>query len=724
MKKIFIRISEKIYPEGVPPARGYDDKNYKPILKGMIEILFEPASIDERTHLMSIGCVGKISGTKTFSFSGICEQSQIGDIFIPSASLAFSIANMMKSYFEHFKQPYSDPKIDTLTKRILDDITNNVPVKSIFMDAKVQNPPIYRQMATEYRSRHGYNIENMIEEIVKEQGNYTFSSMLGTIKHAELENTVDYKGIISDIVRIKMERQAAIAPDPAKGAKPTAIPAKQNLVDQFPQFQPAQYVTMNFDRKDLLGKGFQPDILDKNQKYTTDQLSKHGMTFRDKVFYVVKKLPNGFYTVAGLDDNEKVININVWGAFLKENKNANKTKSLNALNPNQRNRFVNNLGIQGEDARKKADEIMEAAESVGLDLFPFTAYYKDAIAKKAMKTFDQYEAEAKNPGTLKKLWERIKNPSHQGLVEDVRNKMNESGETSDARRQLRLEQELLDYTRKIFTDAFIEYAKKYSINSAVRAKQLNMKVDDYKKKLELAGKNGMSVEEYMKQAPDLEKSDQAIGGYIDDPYKILTNLDAVKQMLAKDPGAKGHKELQTAYDAMAKDENSRIQAFLKHFGIPEDFLTNRQLSIENFDKVQESIEKLESDSKNKDIIDQLMPKLEEYLNEIGPEHEAYGILKQQGVDPNIFNSDPEVSSSAIEANKGKLQALRQAFQGAGLTDQVAKLDEIIKKSSKQVNPNAGGAGYGNIAPKAPQAGQAPVAPQAAGTTPPPVPPAA
>ena len=228
----------------------------------------------------------------------------------------------------------------------------------------------------------------------------------------------------------------------------------------------------------------------------------------------------------------------------------------------------------------------------------------------------------------------------------------------------------------------------------------------------------------MKQAPDLEKSDQAIGGYIDDPYKILTNLDAVKQMLAKDPGAKGHKELQTAYDAMAKDENSRIQAFLKHFGIPEDFLTNRQLSIENFDKVQESIEKLESDSKNKDIIDQLMPKLEEYLNEIGPEHEAYGILKQQGVDPNIFNSDPEVSSSAIEANKGKLQALRQAFQGAGLTDQVAKLDEIIKKSSKQVNPNAGGAGYGNIAPKAPQAGQAPVAPQAAGTTPPPVPPAA
>jgi len=703
MKKIFIKISTNIYPDGIPFGKGYGEESYKPIVDSMIEVMFEPGMIDESTHLISLGVVGKIAGTRTFSFAGICEQSQIGDILIPSSGLAVSVAKMMRDYYEYHKRPYNSSAVDRFVKKVLDDITNNIPLKSLFMDVKVRNPTLYRQMSLEYKSRFGYNLEGRIHEIVAEQESYTFSNFKGIIRHAEMgqKGGIHYRNLISNTV--EMRKLAAQEPDPVKDAPPTKGPdTKQNLADKFPLFKPQQYVTMNFDRGDLLKRfpGWS-DKLDTNQKYTTDQLVKQGMTFRENVFIITKKLPDGFYTVAGLDEKGQVRAINVWGVFLRDASNvANKAKGIRQLKSGEKGRFMGNLGLEEASAKEKSDELHEAASDVGLDYFDFISYYKDAMENGMMKPFAAYEKEAQNPSFMKKIWDKVDGPKVPGgsVIDSIQTwwESKKTDPTSRERMKIKMEAELADAARRLLTDDFFKYAKKYSINIKVRAGQLKMTPEEYKKTLQAAGRNGMSVTEYQDKAGSFEKSDAELAQYAEDPYTILINLDKIKRMIKKDPGITGNKDFMDAFNRVSKNARGRIEVFLEHFGLPsiKEIEANSEEAKSEYFRIETAFEELDKGAGKEGTAAMLMPKLDQYMQANRGDARAYRILKESGIDPDIFSTDETMADAAIALEKSKLPQLKQKFQSSGLKDQAKKLDEIIARS-KKVKPTPGSA---NVAP--------------------------
>jgi len=752
MKKIFIKIAANIYKDGIPVGKGYSEDSYKPIANQMIEVMFEPGMIDYSTHLISIGVVGRILGTRTFSFAGICEQSQLGDILIPSSGLAISVAKMMKDYYEHFKRPYNAPVVDRFVKKILDDITNNIPLKSLFMDIKVRSPQLYRQMSLEYKSRFGYNIEIRLNDLVNDQETYTFSNLRDIIRHAEFNDKggINYRNLISNMVEAR-RLTAAQAPDPAPGARPTPGPiTKENVVDQFPEYKQSQYVAMNFDRRDLLAKKFKPQDLDEKQLYTTKQLKDNSMTFRDKIFVVTKKLPNGYYTVAGLDESGKTKLINIWGAFLKDaTARVAKKKGLSDLDENQRGRFLNNLGIEdnpnkksGDTSKDKSALLQETAADLGMDYFDFIAYLKDAQQKKVMKSFKQYEKAAASPSWIGKQmkWfnKQVKKiPGAKAtekavgkagdFAEKAKNKLTGQDpdvKTEKIRLKLQMKQALDDKVRSLMIDDFSKYSEKYSTNTAIRAKQVGLDPEEYKKKLQLAGRNGMSITNYLKKAEGLVASDDRLNAYIEDPYSMLASMGEINEMVKSNPDVAKNKKFMDVYNSISGDESHKIEVFLKHFQLPpiESLESNNQEALKRYPEIEAALEEFDEQSNGNHAatVEALMPRLHSYVANNYDYARAYQILEKSGIDPNIFHEDEGLAEKAIAANENKLPNLKQQFENEGLKDQALKLDEIIKKSKIRNPSGAGAAGYDNITlatnpDAAPPAGQPAVAPAPQGS---------
>ena len=115
---------------------------------------------------------------------------------------------------------------------------------------------------------------------------------------------------------------------------------------------------------------------------------------------------------------------------------------------------------------------------------------------------------------------------------------------------------------------------------------------DYNKKLEEAGKNGMSLKQFLKNGTGLEQEDtageqmqQKVQAYTEDPYRMMVDYETIRKDIKNNPAIAGSKDFVKLFTNFSKNQDARIIAFLKHFGLPEDFLTNEQLSIENFEKI-------------------------------------------------------------------------------------------------------------------------------------------
>ena len=682
MKKIFIKISAKIYDGGIPIAHSYGDSSYRPIADELIEVMFEPGTIDERTHLLSIGCVGKIAATKTFSFSGDCEQSQIGDILLPSAELAVSIAKMLKDYFEHFKKSYNLSHIDSWVKKILDDITNNIPIKSIIQNVKVQNPGIYRQMTLEYKSRHGFKFENMLENLIDDQEIYTFSNFNGILRQSSSfgPSSINYKNIISSIAGMRRSAQPAAIPQPAMGAQTKGPDDKQNLSDRFPQFQQGEFAKMKFDRGSLAARQINPgENYEQYVKYTTDQLEKKKMTYRNSTFYIEKKLPgppSGFYAVTGLDSNGKVQNVSVWGGFLEKTTAPEEEQNAASLKPGQKKRFMKNLGFKGtsKNKTKAADLLQKAASAVGLDYYPFIAYYKDALDKKAIEPFEKYIEEANNPSMLKRIWNTMKKgPAQSGLTEDILNSLMEKGDET----AVKVEARAMAEAEKLFVAAFNKYSLDDDININTRARQLKITPDQYEKDLVEAGKNGMSVPKYIKNKKAIEKQDQEsdfkaanaqtaqdiIAAANQDPYSMLLNMEKIENLINnKDQIILKDKNFLNAYNDFKKDEDVRTKAFLSHYGISK-------ISGQNKDKILTAAKELEA--KHQGYTQKYMPKI-------------YAMLDEQtsaaSLDDSIKNAEPYGMLANFDKIKQKLMDQEVVFSGNKI-DMHAPENEDLKKSN-------------------------------------------
>jgi hypothetical protein len=610
MKNIYIKISKNLYQEGIPLGRGYGEQSARPVFDGLFFVKYSAPHI-EGDATITVQVMGNISTAPTYKFAGVLMQSSVIDIFLPSSDLINSIQSVFYEYLKDTKHPLPEKQINMIVSRLVSDIINNVPTKSIYKTLREENPSAYSKVETAYFSKTKRHIIQDLEELQKRQHTYEY----------QIESSGDSAKAVEEYPEYinRLEQKLRSRKDVA------SLDGSFIKLAQTRDFKSGELVQLNFNKIDER-KLEEKDAknLKALREYTLKQIQKYNLN--PKVFSFKRKTVNpDFYQISGIEkdsDGDQVYTINVWKGFVEKAKNLSNQMVAQEL--------AKEVGMSDKDASR----MNRYAEEYGLRPEELVAYIKDAKNKGFFKggfTKEEFDRYYSKPGT--NVYERseqygvtpeqyvkdLRAAGEQGMsyeeyLQSAQDEKKEEAKSQKEKSGLGLDQDDLEEAAKKYgkdPDELLEIVR--------RAKKLGLFVDDL---FRHADENDISLEEvigaqhyvqeamaegedidfqealdrYLKENKALAKnvSTKALAG----GYEAVKNKDKILQAYKNYEDADQLEKLPAEFRDVAKklgDPAYVASAILEHFQMNPKTFQNKERAIHNYYKIRDMLRQLTAD---------------------------------------------------------------------------------------------------------------------------------